>query len=401
VGAQLAMRAAAPLAAAPVVAVLLQQDPSAAVRATAAWLLGPSGGPGAGVAIAAVALTLAAWAAPRVTAGLAGWPRHLPVSEATHRRAALAALMTAQAPLLVALLLLTPIAARQAGGVAPARLVALPLVAVTAAVAGWPGERAWRSRPVALLALLLLAQPGPTSVLAALLLLAVADRRAGPLRSRARARRRRPSLLPTPVLISLRALGIGLEAYPLLALLPIGAMTLLRLNNDLAPPAAAGAARLGGGLGVVFLLVALAGRLAMRRPVWPWARSLPVGSRRRVAEDAALLAAPCAVPLVATAALDPLAALTVAACLPTLAFRAAGSVRHGAPRREGTPALLGGEGALLAAWVAVLPWLSLAALAAAPLALRTAAERDRRQKVSRWDELHHRVVGDPLSWTAR
>jgi hypothetical protein len=178
-------------------------------------------------------------------------------------------------------------------------------------------------------------------------------------------------------------------------------MTLLRLNNDLAPEVAAGAARLGGGLGVVLLLAALAGRLATRRPVWPWARSLPVGSQRRVAEDAALLAAPCAVPLVATAALDPLAALAVAAGLPTLAFRAAGAIRHGAPRTDGTPALFVGEGALLAAWVAVLPWLSLAALAAAPLAFRAAAERDRRQKASRWDELHHRTVGDPLSWTAR
>jgi hypothetical protein len=195
----------------PVVVLLLQQDPSAAVRATAAWLLGPSGGPGAGLAIAAAALTLAAWAAPRVTAGLAGWPRHLPVSEATHRRAALAALVTAQAPLLVALLLLAPVAARQAGGVAPARLVVLPLIAAAAAVAAWPGERAWRSRPLALLALLLLAQPGPTSLLAALLLLAVADR---PPACSARAHEPPPaSFPPTPVLIS-SGLGVAFEASP-------------------------------------------------------------------------------------------------------------------------------------------------------------------------------------------
>jgi hypothetical protein len=41
------------------------------------------------------------------------------------------------------------------------------------------------------------------------------------------------------------------------------------------------------------------------------------------------------------------------------------------------------------------------ALVAAPLAWRAAAERDRRQKVSPWDELHHRAIGDPLSWSAR
>ena len=401
VGAQLAMRAAAPLAGVPVVALLVQQDPSAAVRAAAAWLLGPSGGPGAGLSVAAVALALAAWSAPRVTAGLAGWPRHLPVSEATHRRAALAALVTAQTPLVVALLLLAPLAVREAGGLDATRLLALPLVVVAAALASWPGEPAWRSRPPALLALLLLAQPGTAGGLAAFLLLAFADRLAGPLPSSVRTRRRPPSPLPTPFLIALRAFGIAFEASPLLALLPVGAMSLLRLNNDLAPAVAAGAARLGGGLGVVVLLTTLAGRLATRRPVWPWARSLPVGSRRRVAEDAALLAAPCAVPLVATAALDPLAALAVAACLPTFALRAAGAIRRTAQPGTGLSALFPSEAALLAAWVAVLPWLSLAALAAAPLAFRAAAERDRRQKVSRWDEIHHRAVGDPLSWSAR
>jgi hypothetical protein len=68
---------------------------------------------------------------------------------------------------------------------------------------------------------------------------------------------------------------------------------------------ASGAARLGGGLAVAFLLSSLAARLATRRPVWPWARSLPVASHRRVAEDAAFLAAPCLVPLAAAALLDP------------------------------------------------------------------------------------------------
>jgi hypothetical protein len=32
--------------------------------------------------------------------------------------------------------------------------------------------------------------------------------------------------------------------------------------------------------------------------------------------------------------------------------------------------------------------------------LRAAAERERRQKVSRWLELHHLAAGDPQSWSA-
>jgi len=402
VGTRLALRAAAPLVALPILAVLLQQDPGGAVKAAGAWLLGPWSGPGAGLALGLAALTLAGWAAPRVTAGLAGWPRHLPVSQGTHRRAALVALATAQAPVLAGVLVLAPFAARGPAGIAPARLLALPVMAAAAAVAAWPGCRSWRSRPLALLALLLLAEPSTAHLLVAPFLVAAADRLAGPLRSGdASGRRRRSRALPTPLLIAARALGPSAAVTVAVALLPIGAMTLLRVNNDLAPPVAAGAARFGGGLAVAFLLGGLVERLAARRPVWPWSRSLPVASTWRVAEDALLLGVCGLVPIVVTACLDPVAALTVAACLPLLAFRAAGALRAGTRPHAGAGGLLLGEAALLAGWVAVLPWLAGPALLAAPLAWRAAAERDRRQKVSHWDELHHRVVGDPLSWSAR
>jgi len=402
VGARLALRAAAPLAGLPLVAALLQQDPSATLRSAAAWLLGRSGGVPAGIAIALVCLALASWAAPRVTAGLGGWPRHLPVSQATHRRAALVALVTAQAPVLGALLLLAPLAATQPGGVALGRVAALPAIVLAAAVAAWPGARAWLGRPLSGLAILL-AAPGSLRWLpvAAALLLA-AEHATGPLAHAPVGRRRRSArVLPLSALVAARSLGATLVTAPLLSLLPVAAMTALRVNNELAPAVAAGAARFGAGLGVVFLLAGLVERLAVRRPVWPWARSLPVSSKRRVAEDALLLALPCGLPLAAGALLDGGAALTVAACLPALALLAAGALRRSRPATSGLATPFLGAGALLAAWVAILPWLALAALAAAPLALRWAASRERAQKVSHWDELHHRAVGDPLSWGAR
>ncbi len=402
VGARLAMRAAAPLAAVPVVGILVQQDPSAALRGTAAWVAGPHGGPGAGLAVAAVALTLAAWATPRVTAGLAGWPRHLPVRATTHRRAALVAVAAAQAPLAFALVSMAAFAARQPAGVGLGRLAALPLVTLAAALAAWPGERAWHSRTLALGALVALSQPRLGTLLGAALVLVAAERLAGPLRSSSASGRRSFSpAVPTPTLVAARALGPALVTAPLLGLLPVGAMTLLRVNNDLTPAVAAGAARLGGGLAVVLVIASLAEHLARRRPAWPWARSLPAGSHRRTAEDATALALPCLVPLVATAILEPVAALTVAACLPTLALRAAGAVRASGRPKTGSIGSFLAEAALLAAWVAVLPWLSLPALAVAPFAWRAAAARDRLQKVSRWEELHHRAVGDPQSWSAR
>ena len=402
VGARLALRAAAPLAGLPLFGVLLQDDPSGALRALAAWLLGPSGGTSAGLVLAAASLALAGWAAPRVTAGLAAWPRHLPVTATVHRRAALVALATVQTPIVLGLLLLAPAAARQAGGIVPGRLAALPASVAAAALLSWPGMHAVRSKPLAWAALLLAASADLGRIALAVALVLAAERASGPLRAHAAARRGpRSSTLPLPLLLAARALGPAALGAAVLSLAPVAAMALLRANNELSPAVAAGAARLGGGIGVVVLLGTLGERLAVRRPVWPWARSLPAGALRHVGEDALLLALPCLVPLAATACLDLLAALTVAACLPGFTLLTAGSLRSGTPARAFAAAGPLVAGALLAAWVAIVPWLALLALAAAPFAWRAAADRDRKQKVSRWDELHHRAVGDPLSWSAR
>jgi hypothetical protein len=90
----------------------------------------------------------------------------------------------------------------------------------------------------------------------------------------------------------------------------------------------------------------------------------------------------------------------VLAALPWVAARAAGAMRRAPERLTGASGEILGEGLLLAAAVALLPWVALLPLAAFPLALRFAAERDRRQKVSRWMEIHHLAAGDPQSWSS-
>jgi len=75
-------------------------------------------------------------------------------------------------------------------------------------------------------------------------------------------------------------------------------------------------------------------------------------------------------------------------------------VRRAPERRTGASGEILIEGMLLAAAVALLPLGSIVALAATPLAIRAAAERERRQKVSRWQEIHHLAVGDPQSWSS-
>jgi hypothetical protein len=55
---------------------------------------------------------------------------------------------------------------------------------------------------------------------------------------------------------------------------------------------------------------------------------------------------------------------------------------------------------LAAALLALLPWLVLLLLPLTLPVLAAAATRERRQKVSRWLELHHLAAGDPQSWSA-
>jgi hypothetical protein len=403
VGVRLAMRTAAPAIGLPVVALLLQQEPAGAAVVFLAWLFAAPGNAASGLAVGVVALALAGWAAPRVTSGMAGWMRHLPVADASQRRAALAALVAAQAPLVIAMLLGAIPAAQRSDNIPAGRIVSLLIMTAAAALAAWPGAHAWRSRPFALLAILVAASATRSGILAAVVLVAGAERLASPLAPPRRAvRRGLPAVIPVPILVGIRALDGSLIGALALSLLPLAAMAALRINNDdLTPAVAAGAARLGGGLAVALVIGKLVERLSVRRPAWGWARSLPAGAVRRIDEDAVLLAVPCLVPLAVTARMDPVAALVVAACVPFAALRGVAGLRRSIETRMGPSARVLAETALLACWVALIPWLALAALAASPLARRAAAEEDRSQRVSQWEERHHETAGDPLSWSAR
>jgi hypothetical protein len=205
--------------------------------------------------------------------------------------------------------------------------------------------------------------------------------------------------LPLPPRLALRALRWRIVPCYLATLPPLAAAAFFLHNNRLDPAQARRAALLGGALACVALLAALAGALAERRPAWPWARSLPVAAARRVRDDALLLGLACLPPLAATALLCPVAAAPLAATVPLLAAAAAAALRRPPAARLGARGELTIEGLLAAALVSLLPWTALALLAAAPLALRAAAHRERELKVSLWLERHHLAAGDPLSWS--
>lgn len=407
VGSRLALRALMPVVAAAVGGLFLLGDDF--FISFAGLLFGPGSQGGSGILIALSAVGFASVAAPRVCRGLGGWMRHLPIHGRAQRRAALVAIAVAQTPLLIGLAAFAGVATGL--GKDPLAflvdLLALGVCAPAAALAVMPVERPWAARPLALAAALAAVSGGAWLLLAGVALLLVADAVAGelPRHGTAGAPVHEGGRLGLPggfveVRIAWRSLKWRALSAWLLGLLPLGAAFLFVANNDLAPRHVRLAGLLGGASAVVLLLADLGEALGVRRPAWPWARSLPWSADRRVRADAALLAAH-ALPLVTlTAAVDLLAALAVLAVVPWLAARAAGAIRRAPERRTGASGEILIEGFLLAAAIALLPWVALLALAGAPWALRAAAERERAQKVSRWLELHHLAVGDPQSWSA-
>jgi hypothetical protein len=89
------------------------------------------------------------------------------------------------------------------------------------------------------------------------------------------------------------------------ALLPLAMGWAFVSHNELAPRDQARAALLAGALGVALLFAVLGDSLAVLRPAWPWARSLPWSAAQRVRSDAQLLAAHALPVVAATAALAP------------------------------------------------------------------------------------------------
>ncbi|HEX7182173.1 MAG TPA: hypothetical protein VF756_10045 [Thermoanaerobaculia bacterium] len=404
VGARLAMRALVPVIAAAVAGFMLLGDDFLVSFSNLLYGSGFTGG--SAILIALGCLGFAASAAPRVCRGLHGWLRHLPISGKSHRRAAMLAIAVAETPVLTGFLFLS-LAASRIGAASWVDALGLMVCAPAAALTVMPVERRLLARPLGLASAVVAVSGGWLLVVAGAVLLMAADAGAGslphgPLGAPALARSRERGSVGGSVelLIAWRALRWRLLSAAAAGLLPLGAAAAFVANNELAPQHVRLAALLGGSCGVTFLFADLGEVLGARRPAWPWSRSLPWSARRRVLFDVGFLAAHALPVILLTARIDALSSLAVLALTPLLAARAAGAMRRAPERRTGASGEIFLEGLLLSAATALLPWVSLPALLATPWAVRAAAERDRRQKVSRWLELHHLAVGDPQSWSA-
>lgn len=405
VGARLAMRTFVPVLVAAVAGIMLLGPYF--LNSFSILLWGPGSKGGSGVLIALFCSVAAASAVPRVCRGLDGWLRHLPIGGRAQRRAAALAITVAQVPLLLGLTFLS-LVATNLGRATGIDVLSLLVCAAAASLLAMPVERPFLTRPLALAGAVAAVSGGWLLLGAGAVLLSGADLCAGEL-----PREKRPSLAGrgtrraigrrTGALVELRiawrALRWRLLSAATAGLLPLAGAAAFVAHNELAPRHVRLAALLGGSCAVVFLFSDLGEVLGARRPAWPWSRSLPWSARHRVLFDAGFLAAHAVPAILLTAWIDAPAALAVLAITPWLAARAAGAMRRAPERRTGAAGEILMEGLLLAAAVALLPWIAVLPPFATAWAVREAAKRDRRQKVSRWLELHHLAVGDPQSWS--
>src|SRR6185295_8005597 len=202
-GTRLALRVMVPLfAAAAGAGMLLGSD---FLRSLARVLFGPGTGFASDAICLLLLLGVARAAAPRVSRGLDGWVRHLPISGLSLRRAAVGAVMLATGPLLLAFAVLALVAE---GNRRPALLFAGFLLAAWAAgLATVPAIRGGWARVLAV----------PAGLLAFR-----ADRLAGPLdRSGPRAPTFRFRRLPFAWRIAWRAIARRLPGTYLSSLLPL------------------------------------------------------------------------------------------------------------------------------------------------------------------------------------
>lgn len=397
VGVRLALQSFTPFFSAIVALIMFQMNPAATVLWIARAIFGRPHSTGTLLILAVLAFIFPAWAASRMTHGLNAWMRHLPISGASMRRGLMLALVVVQAPLSVSLLILLAVAHAQGIDISGSFLFDLVLLSIGAAISALPVKNRPASVPLSI-AGALFALFGNHWLISMVLLL-LSDASAGPIRVVHARRPWRESKISISFRIAWRALGWRMITAYALAALPLGCAALFISNSGLEGPLLAGTARFGGSLSVVLFLSYMSEKLNTQRPVWPWARSLPWSSYRRVLADALFLSLHAVVILIPTALFHIESALVVLLFLPLLACMSAAHMRRLRERRSGiAPFLMEGLG--ISALLTLVPWTAVLALAAAPTAYFWAQRLDSRQKVTLWLERRHHAGGDSLSWSA-
>jgi len=395
-----------------------------------------------GLVSSILSLNVATMAAPRICLGLNGWIRHLPARGLTHRRLACIAIAVAQTPVLLVLALLSLIAFAVFQVSPILYCIGLPILGLAAGLCVLPVQRNIFTKPLSFAACVLSTSGHEIFLTIAIVLLIIADKTAGSLspsrklsiflklsqshkfsESHKHFSSHKPGLSQPPItsrksfttqktftaqktitvsfisaIIVFRAFRLRILFAYLPSLFVLGLTSLFLSNNTLTPHQIFRSVIFGGTLSIAVFCAFAANLLAVRRPPWPWSRSLPWSANHRILTDTILIGL-WTIPILALISLIKGQAIwPVAASLPPLTAFASLMVRTAFTYQMGALGRTFIFGTVAAVLVCLIPVVSFIFLASTPVLLRYAAAEEKNQKVSAWLEMHHLAAGDSLSW---
>jgi hypothetical protein len=366
-----------------------------------------------GLVSAVLSLSVAAMASPRICLGLNSWIRHLPATGLMHRRLAGIAISVAQIPILFVLAVLALIAFRVFKVTPILYLLGLPILGLAAGLCVLPVKRNSFVKPISAAACVCSTSGKTVFLIGAVILLIIADRVAGTLSAphkhspsfklaRSRISRISQGALPSSLssaIIVFRALRLRILFPYLPALSVLGLTALFLSNNTLTPHQIFRGVIFGGTLSMGMFCAFVANGLAVRRPPWPWSRSLPWSSKQRIVTDASLIGLSAIPILILVALIEVQAIWPVCVCVIPLAFFASLTVRRAFEYQLGAVWQILIVGVAASLLVCLIPSISFLFLGLTPLVVKYAVAAEKQQKVSRWLEIHHLAAGDSLSWS--
>ena len=340
---------------------------------------------------------------PRICLGLNGWIRHLPLKSRSNRRMALISIFMAQWPVLLSLSIPSLLLSKSLGVNPAVYLSGLPVLGLSSALFVLPIRNSLLIKPFVFGACILSASGSWLMLIAGAFIFLICDLFSGALVSGKKRQRfgKVTKGLWLSFFIAWRALKWRIGFPYIFSFFFLGLTQVFIQNNDPNPVLFGKIYLFGGACGAVVICAFLAHVLAVRRPPWPWSRSLPWSSRRRVLMDAGYLAMSSIPFLLLVFVMERKSIFPLLLSLPALCFLSSWTISRVFALRTGaygTILIYGVIGALL---LCLYPLISVLYLVITPLLLKQAVDQERLLKVSRWLERHHLAAGDSLSWSQK
>ncbi len=356
-----------------------------------------------GIIYSAITVGTSRIISPRICLGLNGWIRHLPLKSQSNRRMALISIFMAQVPVLLSLSLLSLLLSNSLGVNPAVYFSGLPVLGLSSALFVLPIRNSLFIKPFVLFACILSASGNWFMLIAGAFLFVICDLVSGPL---VNGKKRHQYGKVTKGLwlsffMAWRALKWRIGFPYIFSFFILGLTQVFIQNNDHSLVLSGKIYLFGVACSAVVIYAFLAHVLAVRRPPWPWSRSLPWSSRRRVLLDAGGLAMSATPLLLMAFVMEKKTIFPLLLSLPALCFLSSWAMGRAFDLRTGaygTILIYGGIGALL---LCLYPLISVVYLILTPILLKQAIRQERLLKVSLWLERHYLAAGDSLSWNQK